>query len=136
MAVTKSAKGKTSAPRKKAKRHVVEGIVHIRASFNNTLITITDTQGSALGWSSAAHAGFRGSRKSTPYAAQMASDGVAKVVSERYGLKQAHVRVQGPGPGRESAVRAIQAAGIKVLSIEDVTGIPFNGCRQKKKRRV
>ena len=136
MAVTKTTKGKASAPRKKAKRHVVDGIVHIRASFNNTLITITDTQGNALGWSSAAHAGFRGSRKSTPYAAQMASDAAARSVAERYGLKQAHVRVQGPGPGRESAVRAIQAAGIKVLSIEDVTGIPFNGCRQKKKRRV
>lgn len=136
MAVTKTAKAKAGATRKKAKRHVVEGIAHIKASFNNTLVTITDTQGNALGWSTSSHAGFRGSRKSTPYAAQMASDMAAKAVVERYGLKQAHVRIQGPGPGRESAVRAIQAAGIKVLSIEDVTGIPFNGCRQKKKRRV
>jgi small subunit ribosomal protein S11 len=125
--------GKT---KKKAKRQVVDGIVHIKASFNNTLITITDRQGNAIAWSSSASCGFRGSRKSTPYAAQIASETVAKNAMERYGLKNVDVKLRGPGPGRESAIRALSSAGLKILSIEDVTGIPHNGCRDPKKRRV
>jgi small subunit ribosomal protein S11 len=127
---------KVKGSRKKIKRQVVEGIVHIQATFNNTLITITDRHGGAIAWSSSARCGFRGSRKSTPYAAQIAADTAAKEAVERYGLRSVDVKVKGPGPGRESAIRALQAVSLKVLSIEDVTGIPFNGCRQQKKRRV
>ncbi len=127
---------KTDKPRKKSKRKVAEGLVFVKASFNNTIITFTDMQGNTLAWSSAAKAGFKGSRKSTPFAAQVASSEVAKVSVENFGFKTAHVKVKGPGPGRESAVRALESAGIKILSIEDVTGIPHNGCRDPKKRRV
>ena len=159
------AKGKSSDKRvkKRAKRMVVDGIAHVHASFNNTIITITDRLGNTLAWSSAASCGFRGSRKSTPFAAQVAADKVAVSVLENFGMKNVDVRVKGPGPGRESAIRAIasatikvaskkrddeadedsgsstgggQTVGLRVLTISDVTGIPHNGCRDPKKRRV
>ena len=121
--------------RKKVKKHVVDGIAHIHASFNNTIITITDRQGNALSWATAGGCGFRGSRKSTPFAAQVAAE-KAGVAAQEFGLKNLEVRVQGPGPGRESAVRALNNAGYKISNIEDVTPIPHNGCRPPKKRRV
>ena len=124
-----------SASRKKIKKQVVEGVVHIHASFNNTIITITDRQGNALSWATAGGSGFRGSRKSTPFAAQVASERAATVAQE-FGLKSVDVKVKGPGPGRESAVRALNAVGLKVTNITDVTPIPHNGCRPPKKRRV
>lgn len=127
---------KSSRNRKKTKKQVVDGIVHIRASFNNTIVTITDIQGNSLAWSSAASCGYRGSRKSTPYAAGEASTKVAQIVVENFGMKNVQVRVNGPGPGRESAIRSLHTAGLKILSITDATGIPFNGCRDPKKRRV
>ncbi|NLW04273.1 MAG: 30S ribosomal protein S11 [Pseudomonadaceae bacterium] len=121
--------------RKKVKKSVVDGIAHIHASFNNTIITITDRQGNTLSWATAGGSGFRGSRKSTPFAAQVASERAATAAAE-YGLKNVDVMVKGPGPGRESAVRALNAAGFKVTNITDVTPIPHNGCRPPKKRRV
>ena len=121
--------------KKKVKKHVVDGIAHIHASFNNTIITITDRQGNALSWATAGGCGFRGSRKSTPVAAQVAAE-KAGVAAQEYGLKNLEVRVQGPGPGRESAVRALNNAGYRISNIEDVTPIPHNGCRPPKKRRV
>ena len=124
-----------SASRKKVKKQVVEGVVHIHASFNNTIITITDRQGNALSWATAGGSGFRGTRKSTPFAAQVASERAATVAQE-FGLKSVDVKVKGPGPGRESAVRALNAVGLKVTNITDVTPIPHNGCRPSKKRRV
>jgi small subunit ribosomal protein S11 len=129
-------KGAGSAKsRKKIKRQISDGIAHIYSSFNNTIVTITDVQGNALTWTSAANCGYRGSRKSTPYAAQEAAQKAALVVVG-YGMKNVQVRVKGPGPGRESAIRALNAAGLRIVSITDVTGIPFNGCRAPKKRRV
>jgi small subunit ribosomal protein S11 len=122
--------------RKKSKKTVFDGVVHIRASFNNTIVTITDVQGNTVAWSSAASCGYRGSRKSTPYAAGEAGTKAASVAIENFGMKSVHVRVKGPGPGRESAIRSLHAAGLKILSITDATGIPFNGCRDPKKRRV
>jgi len=121
--------------KKKVKKQVADGIAHIHASFNNTIITITDRQGNALGWATAGGSGFRGSRKSTPFAAQVAADRVGQAVKE-FGLKNLDVNVKGPGPGRESAVRALNNAGFKITSITDVTPIPHNGCRPPKKRRV
>jgi small subunit ribosomal protein S11 len=121
--------------KKKVKKHVVDGIAHIHASFNNTIITITDRQGNALSWATAGGCGFRGSRKSTPFAAQVAAE-KAGVAALEFGLKNLEVRVQGPGPGRESAVRALNNAGYRITNIEDVTPIPHNGCRPPKKRRV
>ena len=123
------------AKKKKVKKHVVDAIAHIHASFNNTIITITDRQGNALAWATAGGCGFRGSRKSTPFAAQVAAE-KAGVAAQEYGLKNLEVRVQGPGPGRESAVRALNNAGYRISNIEDVTPIPHNGCRPPKKRRV
>lgn len=128
--------GKASRVRKKAKKLVVDGIAYIRASFNNTIVTITDSQGNTVAWSSAASCGYRGSRKSTPYAAGEAATKVAQIVLDNFGMKNVHVRVKGPGPGRESAIRSLHTAGLKILSITDATGIPFNGCRDPKKRRV
>lgn len=122
--------------RKKAKKLVVDGIAHVRASFNNTIVTITDVQGNLVTWSSAASCGYRGSRKSTPYAAGEAGAKAAQLAIENFGMKNVHVRVKGPGPGRESAIRALHTAGLKILSITDATGIAFNGCRPPKKRRV
>jgi len=121
--------------RKRVKKNVVDGIAHVHASFNNTIITITDRQGNTLGWSTSGGSGFRGSRKSTPFAAQVAAEKVGNVVKE-FGVKNLEVNVKGPGPGRESAVRALNAAGFKITSIMDVTPIPHNGCRPPKKRRV
>ncbi|MBI4696983.1 MAG: 30S ribosomal protein S11 [Gammaproteobacteria bacterium] len=121
--------------RKRAKRTVVDGVAHIHASFNNTIITITDRQGNTLAWATAGGSGFRGSRKSTPFAAQVAAEKLSGVIEE-FGTQNLDVFVKGPGPGRESAVRALYAAGFKVTNITDVTPIPHNGCRPPKKRRV
>ena len=121
--------------KKKVRKSVSDGVAHVHASFNNTIITITDRQGNALGWATAGGSGFRGSRKSTPFAAQVAADRVGQAVKE-FGLKNLDVNVKGPGPGRESAVRALNNAGFKITSITDVTPIPHNGCRPPKKRRV
>jgi small subunit ribosomal protein S11 len=121
--------------KKKVKKSVTDGIAHIHASFNNTIITISDRQGNALAWATAGGSGFRGSRKSTPFAAQVAADRVGQMVKE-YGVKNLDVNVKGPGPGRESAVRSLNNAGFKITSISDVTPIPHNGCRPPKKRRV
>ena len=125
----------TTRTRKRVKRTVVDGIAHVNATFNNTVITITDRQGNALAWASAGGSGFRGSRKSTPFAAQVASERAGESAKD-YGLKNLEVRVKGPGPGRESAVRALNNAGYRITNIEDVTPIPHNGCRPPKKRRV
>jgi small subunit ribosomal protein S11 len=121
--------------RKKVKKQVADGLAHIHASFNNTIITLTDRQGNTLSWATAGGSGFRGSRKSTPFAAQVAADRAGKAAQE-YGLKNIDVFVKGPGPGRESAVRALNACGYKIFNIIDVTPIPHNGCRPPKKRRV
>ena len=121
--------------RKKVKKNVAEGIAHIHASFNNTIITITDRQGNALSWATSGGAGFKGSRKSTPFAAQVAAEAAGKAAVE-CGIKNVEVRIKGPGPGRESSVRALNALGIKITAITDVTPIPHNGCRPRKKRRV
>ncbi len=126
---------KPSRSRKKVKRTVVDGIAHVHASFNNTIITITDRQGNALSWATSGGSGFRGSRKSTPFAAQVAAERAGKVTLDM-GMKNLDVNVKGPGPGRESAVRAFNALGYKINSITDVTPIPHNGCRPSKKRRV
>ena len=136
MADEKKQQSSTSGKaRKRAKRMVSDAIAHVHASFNNTIVTITDRQGNTLSWATAGGCGFRGSRKSTPFAAQVAAE-KAGVAAQEYGVKNVEVRVCGPGPGRESAVRALNAAGLKVTSIEDVTPIPHNGCRPPKKRRV
>lgn len=121
--------------RKKPKKNVPYGIAHIKATFNNTIINITDMEGNTIAWSSAGTIGFKGSRKSTPFAAQLAAESVAKQVLE-HGMKKVEVRVKGPGSGRETAIRTLQANGIEVGSIKDVTPVPHNGCRPKKKRRV
>ncbi len=121
--------------RKKVKRNVADGIAHIHASFNNTIVTITDRQGNTLCWATAGGSGFRGSRKSTPFAAQVAAERVGTTAQE-YGMKNLEVCVKGPGPGRESAVRSLNSQGFKITSITDVTPIPHNGCRPPKKRRV
>jgi len=130
----KTAKNATKK-RKKVKKNVTDGIAHVHASFNNTIITITDRQGNTLGWATAGGSGFRGSRKSTPFAAQVAAERVGNMVKE-FGVKNLEVRVKGPGPGRESAVRSLNAKGFKITSITDVTAIPHNGCRPPKRRRV
>ena len=121
--------------RKKVKKQVADGMAHIHASFNNTIVTITDRQGNALCWATAGGSGFRGSRKSTPFAAQVAAERCGTMAQD-YGLKNLEVFVNGPGPGRESAIRALNAAGFRVTNITDVTPIPHNGCRPPKKRRV
>ncbi len=121
--------------RRKTRRNVTVGIAHIKATFNNTSVTITDTKGDALCWASAGTTGFNGSRKSTPFAGQMAAQQAAEKAA-KYGVKELEVRVKGPGSGRESAITALQAAGMTIKSIEDVTPLPHNGCRPPKKRRV
>ena len=121
--------------KKKVKRVVTDGIAHVQASFNNTIIGITDRQGNTLSWASAGNCGFKGSRKSTPFAAQVAAEKAGNAAKE-YGVKNLEVRVKGPGPGRESAVRSLNACGFRITQIEDVTPIPHNGCRPPKKRRV
>jgi small subunit ribosomal protein S11 len=125
----------SARPRKRVKKNVVDGVAHIHASFNNTVVTITDRQGNALAWASAGSCGFSGSRKSTPFAAQVAAQKAGNIVLE-FGMKSLEVMVRGPGPGRESAVRALNALGFKVTNITDVTPIPHNGCRPPKRRRV
>lgn len=123
------------ASKKKIRKNVTKGIVHVNASFNNTMVTITDVNGETVSWDSAGSVGFKGARKSTPFAASRASEKCASK-ARRMGMKEVEVRVKGPGPGRESAVTALQAAGLRVTGIEDVTPIPHNGCRAPKKRRV
>lgn len=125
----------TSRIRKKIKKNVSEGIAHIHASFNNTIVTITDRQGNALSWATSGGVGFKGSRKSTPFAAQVAAETASKIAVD-CGVKNLEVRIKGPGPGRDSAVRALNAAGFKITSISDVTPVPHNGCRPPKKRRI
>ena len=129
------AKRATRATKKKVRKTVTDGVAHIQASFNNTIITITDRQGNALSWATSGGAGFKGSRKSTPFAAQVAAEAAGRQALE-YGVKNLEVRIKGPGPGRESAVRALNALGMKITSISDVTPVPHNGCRPPKRRRV
>ncbi|MBP1764957.1 MAG: rpsK [Firmicutes bacterium] len=126
---------KVARPKRRERKNIEHGIAHIRSSFNNTIVTITDTKGNALSWASAGGLGFRGSRKSTPFAAQMAAETAAKAAME-HGLKQVEVYVKGPGSGREAAIRSLQATGLEVNLIKDVTPIPHNGCRPPKRRRV
>jgi small subunit ribosomal protein S11 len=126
---------KVRTTKKKSKKVVQDGVAHIHASFNNTIITITDRQGNVLCWATAGGSGFRGSRKSTPFAAQVAAQNAGEAAQE-YGLKNLEVNIKGPGPGRESAVRALNAVGYKITNITDVTPIPHNGCRPPKRRRV
>ncbi|RPF50013.1 30S ribosomal protein S11 [Aquisalibacillus elongatus] len=130
-------KGKQQQARRKrrVKKNIESGVAHIRSTFNNTIVTITDTNGNALAWSSAGALGFRGSRKSTPFAAQMASEVAAKTAQES-GMQSIEVAVKGPGAGREAAIRSLQAAGLEITSIIDVTPVPHNGCRPPKRRRV
>lgn len=121
--------------RKRVKKNVVDGVAHVHASFNNTIVTITDRQGNALSWATSGGCGFRGSRKSTPFAAQVAAEKAGEVAKE-FGMKNLDVEIKGPGPGRESAVRALNNLGFKITNISDVTPIPHNGCRPPKRRRV
>ena len=121
--------------RRRERKNIVSGVAHVNASFNNTMITITDAQGNTISWSSAGTKGFKGSRKSTPYAAQMAAEDAGRKAME-HGMKTIEVEVSGPGSGRESALRALQACGLQVVAITDVTPIPHNGCRPRKRRRV
>jgi small subunit ribosomal protein S11 len=130
----KPGKGR-SRGRKKVKKNVPQGIAHIKATFNNTIINITDPEGNTVAWASAGTIGFKGSRKSTPYAASLAAESAAKQATE-HGMRKVEVRVKGPGSGRETAIRTLQANGLEVGSIKDVTPVPHNGCRPKKKRRV
>lgn len=133
--MAKASTSGASRVRKKVKKNVSDGIAHVHASFNNTIITITDRQGNALSWATSGGAGFKGSRKSTPFAAQVAAETAGRVAME-YGIKTLEVRIKGPGPGRESSVRALSALGIKISSIADITPIPHNGCRPPKRRRI
>jgi small subunit ribosomal protein S11 len=130
-----SSGGAAASTKKKAKKNVVRGIAHVKASFNNTHVVITDMTGATISWGTAGTAGFKGTRKSTPYAAQRAADRAASAAA-RHGLKEVEVRVKGVGSGRESAVRALSNANLKITSIEDVTPLPHNGCRARKRRRV
>ena len=122
-------------PRKRERKNVTNGVVHIKSSFNNTIVSITDTEGNVISWASAGNVGFKGSRKSTPFAAQVAAETAGRAAQE-CGVKNLEVRIKGPGPGRESAVRALNALGFKIASISDVTPVPHNGCRPPKRRRV
>ncbi|CAM4369257.1 MULTISPECIES: 30S ribosomal protein S11 [Kerstersia] len=133
--MAKASSSGASRVRKKVKKNVSDGIAHVHASFNNTIITITDRQGNALAWATSGGAGFKGSRKSTPFAAQVAAESAGRVAIE-YGIKTLEVRIKGPGPGRESSVRALNALGIKISSIADITPVPHNGCRPPKRRRI
>ncbi|MGE5140609.1 MAG: 30S ribosomal protein S11 [Rudaea sp.] len=135
MADERTAPRRPRGGRRKEKRNIPVGIATIQASFNNTLITVTDPQGNVVSWGSAGASGFKGSRKSTPYAAQIAAQNAARQAMEQ-GVREVEVRVKGPGPGREAAIRSMQGAGLKVRSITDITPIPHNGCRPPKKRRV
>ena len=132
-----AAGGATGAarPRRKERKNIIAGVAHVNASFNNTIVTITDAQGNAIAWSSSGQQGFKGSRKSTPFAAQMAAENAARKAQE-HGLRKVDVFVKGPGSGRETAIRSLQATGLEVGTISDVTPQPFNGCRPSKRRRV
>lgn len=132
MAAPKTGKSRS---RRKVKKNVPVGQAHIKTSFNNTIVSLTDKEGNVIAWESAGSAGFKGSRKSTPFAAQVTADACAKKGME-HGLKKVDVYVKGPGSGRETAIRSLQAAGIEVMSVKDVTPVPHNGCRQRKRRRV
>ncbi|MEX2642472.1 MAG: 30S ribosomal protein S11 [Acetobacterales bacterium] len=129
------AKQASARVRRRERKNITSGVAHVNASFNNTMITITDAQGNVIAWSSAGSQGFKGSRKSTPYAAQVAAENAGRKAQE-HGMETLEVNVKGPGSGRESALRALQAVGFNVLSIRDVTPIPHNGCRPRKRRRV
>ena len=129
------AKETTHRPRRRERKNIASGVAHVNATFNNTMITITDAQGNTIAWSSAGSKGFKGSRKSTPYAAQVAGEDAGRKAME-HGMKTLEVEVKGPGSGRESALRALQAAGFTITAIRDVTAIPHNGCRPRKRRRV
>lgn len=129
------ARKKAARPRRRERKNIQTGVAHIRSTFNNTLITIADTGGNTISWASAGTAGFKGSRKSTPFAAQLAAETAAKAAME-HGLREVEVFVKGPGSGREAAIRSLQAAGLEVSMIKDVTPIPHNGCRPPKRRRV
>lgn len=135
MAANTTTKGKKTTRRRRERKNIEKGAVHIRSSFNNTMVTVTDPQGNAISWASSGEMGFRGSRKSTPFAAQTAAETAAKAAME-HGLKSVEVFVKGPGAGREAAIRALQAVGLEVTLIKDVTPIPHNGCRPPKRRRV
>jgi small subunit ribosomal protein S11 len=135
MAKAPAANAAAQRVRKKVRKQVSEGIAHVHASFNNTIITITDRQGNALSWGTSGGQGFKGSRKSTPFAAQVAAESAGRAALE-YGIKALDVRITGPGPGRESSVRALNALGIRVTSITDITPVPHNGCRPPKRRRI
>jgi small subunit ribosomal protein S11 len=135
MAKQQSASAASARARKKVKKNVSDGIVHIHASFNNTIVTITDRQGNTLSWATAGGAGFKGSRKSTPFAAQVAGENAGRVALE-CGIKNLEARITGPGPGRESAIRALNGLGIKITQIADITPTPHNGCRPSKRRRI
>ncbi len=126
---------KTNTRKKKVKKNIESGVAHIRSTFNNTIVTITDTHGNAVSWASSGNLGFKGSRKSTPFAAQMAAETAGKTAQE-HGMKTLEVTVKGPGAGREAAIRALQAVGLEVTAIRDVTPVPHNGCRPPKRRRV
>lgn len=126
---------RTTRTKRRDRRHIDRGVAHIRSTFNNTIVTITDPQGNALSWASSGQSGFKGSRKSTPFAAQLAAETAAKAAME-YGLREVEVLVKGPGSGREAAIRSLQSAGLEVSMIKDVTPIPHNGCRPPKRRRV
>ena len=129
------AKATTTRPRRRERKNIASGVAHVNATFNNTMITISDAQGNTISWSSAGAQGFKGSRKSTPYAAQMAAEDAGKKAMD-HGMQTLEVEVKGPGSGRESALRALQAVGFTITSIRDVTPIPHNGCRPRKRRRV
>ncbi|MFC0525739.1 30S ribosomal protein S11 [Pontibacillus salicampi] len=126
---------KTNTRKKRVKKNIESGVAHIRSTFNNTIVSITDVQGNVISWSSSGSLGFKGSRKSTPFAAQMAAEAAAKA-SQEHGMKTLEVTVKGPGAGREAAIRSLQAAGLEVTAIRDVTPVPHNGCRPPKRRRV
>ncbi|HED24915.1 MAG TPA: 30S ribosomal protein S11 [Firmicutes bacterium] len=128
-------KKKTTRTRRRERKNIEQGVAHIKSTFNNTFISITDVDGNSISWSSAGNVGFKGSRKSTPFAAQLAAEAAAKVAME-HGMRQVEVYVKGPGAGREAAIRSLQAAGLEVNAIKDVTPIPHNGCRPPKRRRV
>jgi small subunit ribosomal protein S11 len=133
--MAKEQQGARTKTRRRERKNITSGIAHVSASFNNTMITITDAQGNTIAWSSAGSMGFKGSRKSTPYAAQMAAEDAGKKAAE-HGMKVLEVEVMGPGSGRESALRALQSVGFQITQIRDVTAIPHNGCRPRKRRRV
>ena len=134
-AATSGAASGAARPRRRERKNIIAGVAHVNASFNNTIVTITDAQGNTIAWSSSGQQGFKGSRKSTPYAAQMAAEDAGRKAVEQ-GMRTLEVEVSGPGSGRESALRALQAAGLTVTTIRDVTPIPHNGCRPPKRRRV